>query len=652
MDSLDLNKFESASGQDQPNVIVKTNRIRFSDRIKKKFHKKSRNRYHFKFFQYIGDTPIVPIKWKILTVFIIMILLSTFSTNLIAVLLSQRETIKKSNIVLVDKLVELYNICNTQKEIEKYSKKTDECLAAIAESAMTGFEDGENNSVAFGIDMNGVVAFFSSPNEELRWSEFTDKKALSEINKPLDERNAFLDTMRKTLEEKGCSSREIDEKIDNERKASEKTPIQGAVKFKSPDGDYNGVYKYHEGWRMYIVRANKVDDARKEMYRIIVIIAAIIVCITSFFVYMGTKIFDGLLNNIDRFSNQMYDMQQNQVLVPLDIEGAPNDDITYLAANFNRLSSTINNLLQIFQKFVPENVVRKAHQQQEIKLEGRQRELTILFSDIKSFTFRTEVLGNDIIGLLNVHYDSVIKKVSKNNGIIGSIIGDAILASYGIEEGTLDNKSFGAIKSAWEITSVTADLRRKMTLRRQMMEEKKPLTEKEEKVYQAVMLDVGVGIDGGNVFYGNIGSSERMANTVIGDNVNSASRLEGLTRIYKVPVIVSEYIRDDAMKDPEAKIRYEFFELDTVQVKGKTEGVKIYIPLDKDCPASDWNFETMKPKFEIFETGLKAYYEGDWKTARAEFKKSQLGCADVFLERMGLKSAPAGWSGTWTMTTK
>ena len=122
MDSLDLNKFESASGQNQPNVIVKTNGIRFSDRIKKKFHKESRNRYHFKFFQYIGDTPIVPIKWKILTVFIIMILLSTFSTNLIAVLLSQRETIKKSNIVLVDKLVELYNICNTQKEIEKYSK--------------------------------------------------------------------------------------------------------------------------------------------------------------------------------------------------------------------------------------------------------------------------------------------------------------------------------------------------------------------------------------------------------------------------------------------------------------------------------------------------------------------------------------------------
>ena len=616
----------------------------------KKF--KPEKKYRLKFIQYVGDTPILPIKWKILTVFVVMILLSIFSTNLITVMLSQREIIKKSNIVLVDKLVELYNVCNTQKEVEKYSRDTDACLAAIAEGAMTGFEDGELNSVAFGMDMNGSILFFASPNKELRWSNFLDKEKLAEINKPLDERNSFLDMMRKALEEKGADIIEIEDKISEERKKQAKKPIQGAFNFVSQDGSYNGVYKYHDDWRMYIVRANKTSDAKKELYRVVIILVALTICITTFFVYMGTKIFDGLLKNIDRFSNQMYEMQQNQVLVPLDIEGAPNDDITYLAANFNRLSFTINNLLHIFQKFVPENVVRKAHQQQEIKLEGRQRELTILFSDIKSFTFRTEVLGNDIIGLLNVHYDSVIKKVSEHKGIIGSIIGDAILASYGIEEGTLDNKSFGAIKSAWEITAVTADLRRKMSLRRQQMEAKKPLTEMEEKVYQAVMLDVGVGIDGGNVFYGNIGSSERMANTVIGDNVNSASRLEGLTRIYKVPVIVSEYIRDDAMQDPEAKIRYEFFELDTVQVKGKTEGVKIYIPLDKDCPASEWNYENLKPKFDIFEKGLITYYEGDWKTARAEFKKSGLPCTEVFLERMGLKSAPDGWSGIWTMTSK
>ena len=66
-----------------------------------------------------------------------------------------------------------------------------------------------------------------------------------------------------------------------------------------------------------------------------------------------------------------------------------------------------------------------------------------------------------------------------------------------------------------------------------------------------------------------------MANTVIGDTVNSASRLEGLTRIYHLPVIVSEYVKNEVLKE---SARYKFFEIDTVQLKGKTEGKKIFFP--------------------------------------------------------------------------
>ena len=122
--------------------------------------------------------------------------------------------------------------------------------------------------------------------------------------------------------------------------------------------------------------------------------------------------------------------------------------------------------------------------------------------------------------------------------------------------------------------------------------------------------------------------------------------------MYKVPVIVSEYIMNDAMKDPEAKARYVFYEIDTVQVKGKTEGVKIFFPLDKDCACPDWSYSLLNEKFEKFEAGLAAYYKGDWKSARRNFKLSKLAVADIFLERMGLKSAPAGWSGIWEITTK
>lgn len=570
---------------------------------------------HLKFFQYVGDTPIVPTKLKIIIFFVAMLLLSTFSTNLVAIMLSQRKTIQLSNIVLVDKLTELYNVANSQKQIEAYSQDTQTSIDSIAQSAKNGFAKDEKNSVALGVNPDGSLLFFATPNEELKWERFTDKDCL--------------------------------EMMENSE------THEGSVSFISPDGDeYFGVYKYHPDWLTYIIRANRRSDTNRAMYQVLWITVVLVLIMSAFFILMGTKILDGLLSNINKFSTQLYKMQQDKKLNLIDISESPNDDITYLAANFNSLSSTITNLLQIFQKFVPENVVRKAHEEQFIRLEGSQRELTILFSDIKSFTYRTEVLGNDIIGLLNVHYDSVIRKVSDNNGIIGSIIGDAILASYGIEEHVETNKSYDAIKTAWEITAVTSELRKKMSDRRAVLEKERPLTESEERVYQAVMLDVGVGIDGGNVFYGNIGSSKRMANTVIGDNVNSASRLEGLTRIYKVPVIVSSYIMEETLRDNEAASRYKFYEIDTVQVKGKTEGVKIYLPLDKECSLEEWKFENLDEKFKIFEYGLKAYYDGDWKTARAEFKKSGLDVAKVFLERIGMKSSPEDWSGIWTMTTK
>ncbi len=568
---------------------------------------------HFKFFQYVGDTPIISIKLKILTVFIVMLLLSTFSTNLISVMLSQRKVFELTNIILVDKLTEIFNAANNQKQIESYSQDTAGCLKNIEESARNGFDESEVNGLAFGLNPDGSFLFMANANPSLSWNVFSDEDALAEME---DE-------------------------------------VQGSLNFKGPDGDeYYGVYKYHSEWLTYIVRANRRSDISRSMFSVFAKAIVLIVIVAFFFIYMGTKILDGLLSNIRSFSKQIYAMQQSKKLVPLDISGAPNDDITYLAANFNSLSLTIDNLMQIFQKFVPENVVKKAKEEQLIRLEGRQRELTVLFSDIKSFTYRTEILGNDIIGLLNVHYDSVIRKVSNHNGIIGSIIGDAILASYGIEENISSNKSYDAIKSAWEITAVTEELRGKMVLRRRILEEKRPFTESEEKVYNAVMLDVGVGIDGGNVFYGNIGSDERMANTVIGDNVNSASRLEGLTRIYKVPVIVSEYIKNDACVSEEAKARYDFYEIDTVFVKGKTEGVKIYFPLDRLNNNSSWAHDLYKEKFDMFSVALKKYYEGDWNGARDVFKKTELEICSVFLERMGDGNAPENWSGIWTMTTK
>ena len=75
--------------------------------------------------------------------------------------------------------------------------------------------------------------------------------------------------------------------------------------------------------------------------------------------------------------------------------------------------------------------------------------------------------------------------------------------------------------------------------------------------------------------------------------------------------------------------------------------MKIFFPYD-----SFSGDEELEGKFQIFEHGLRSYYDGDWSAARRLFKDSGLDVAQVFLERIGLKNAPADWSGIWTMTTK
>ncbi len=231
--------------------------------------------------------------------------------------------------------------------------------------------------------------------------------------------------------------------------------------------------------------------------------------------------------------------------------------------------------------------------------------------------------------------------------MIGSIIGDALLAVYGVFDESATNKSLQAVTSAYKIQEVAESLRKKMDLRKErIIAEKGRLSQEEENVYKAVLLEVGVGIDGGEVFWGTIGSYVRMTSTVIGDNVNSASRLEGLTRIYKVPVICSEYVKDDIEKNAPGH-GLVFVEVDTVQVKGKTIGKKVFWPV----PEAEY---TRKLKTEVgyFSEGLELYYDGEWKKAYRLFAKCKLPLAEVFKDRTRNYECPRKWNGIWEMKTK
>ena len=560
-----------------------------------------------RFFQYVGNTPIIPISVKILAIFISLILMSNFMTNLISVQLSQRQVTELTNRLTVTQLKELYKNASSQYQIYSYKKNREECLETLKKSAAEEFTN--RHSLALGFDRTGVALFCASADGSDLFS-FTDKTALAQMNENY---------------ERGI--------------------VDGQVNFVLRGEEYHGIYKYSDDWNVYLVRAESRRDTARYKVTIIAIITAVILLLTVLFVALGVYMFRALFVSISKITSSLYDMQQKSQLATIDIDDAPNDDITYMAASFNSLSVSVNNLLTTFQKFVSKDVVSKAYTDHTIKLEGMQRELTILFSDIKSFTYRTETLGNEIIDLLNVHYNNVIHDVHEENGVVGSIIGDAILAIFGSYRNP-ELKSLEAIDAGWRITYVTAELREKMKAQRKKIEETRKLTAAEDRVYKAVLLDIGVGIDGGTVFYGNIGSDEHMTNTVIGDNVNSASRLEGVTRVYHLPIVVSEYIVND-VKDKSD--RYKFYEIDTIQVKGKTKGKKIYFPLDTENEAQ----QKLVDQFEIYEQALQAYYDGDWKNARKLFKQVKMEVADVFMERMGARgNAPDKWRGIWTMTTK
>ncbi|HUX51609.1 MAG TPA: adenylate/guanylate cyclase domain-containing protein [Spirochaetia bacterium] len=554
----------------------------------------------------INGTRVVPLMLKIVTIFTIFLLVSNFATNYINLMLNRGELLKLANRLLVKDLKELYTFGLNQYEIFQYNKDEKSAIKNIDQSALVQLNG--KKSVALGIKPDGSLFFEASHFPPL--TTFADTKALQSM-----------------IAEKSAGNPD------------------GTIRFSFAGGDYFGVYKYSDQWGAYFVRADELTEFNAVSNTIFRNVSLIIIGMSLIFVIIGVFLMSYILRYVKVITSAIMAMQGDQRIELLDMKGAPNDDITYLGVAFNSLASTIDNLMNIFKKFVARDLAAKAYREKQIRLEGSRRDLAILFTDIKSFTYMTEMLGNDIIRLLNMHYSDAIRHIHDQNGDVGSIIGDALLAIFGVMDNDGTRKSYQAIQAAYQIQDVAASLRQQMHQRREeIVRLRGSLNEAEERVYRAVLLEVGVGIDGGEVFYGTIGSQERMTNTVIGDNVNSASRLEGLTRIYKVPVIVSDYIRNEVDGNYNS---YVFQEIDTVQVKGKTVGRKIYWPLPRKNVTED-----LERDLKSFTTGLAAYYEGDWKSASGYFESCALPVAEVFAYRTHDATCPKDWNGIWTMKEK
>jgi adenylate cyclase len=552
----------------------------------------------------VGGTRVVPLATKILVLFTVFLLISNFATSYIGLTLNRGEQMRILNQLLVKDLKDLYLFASSQSEIYDFNKDLPGALKSMAAKGLSDLRG--QKSLALGVKLGGELTFQASRTVTL--DRFTDEGALARMLAAKDTPNP-----------------------------------EGSFTFRADGAAYIGVFRYHPKWDMFLIRAEEMKEFSADSWKNFWNTSFVILVMTVVCVLVGGFLMRRILRFVRSITDAIMKMQESKSLELIDLARAPNDDVTYLGVAFNSLSSEIANLMTIFRKFATQDLVNRAYRDRFIRLEGKQEELTVLFTDIKGFTFITEKLGTDIIKLLNLHYEHAIAHIHEEAGIIGSIIGDALLAVFGTLSSDV-NKSVHSVRAAYEIQHVAAQLRQQMHQRREeIIQERGALTDKEEDIYRAVLLEVGVGIDGGSVFYGTIGSNNRMTNTVIGDNVNSSSRLEGLTRIYKVPVICSEYVKEEVETSSQD---FHFLELDQVQVKGKTVGKRVYWPI----PAQMMTPE-LKKDIELFSKGLKLYYQGQWPKASKLFRECTLPLAEEFRDRT-VQARPKNWSGIWQMTTK
>jgi len=206
----------------------------------------------------------------------------------------------------------------------------------------------------------------------------------------------------------------------------------------------------------------------------------------------------------------------------------------------------------IFQRYVPKEVIDRFFENPESMLVGENRVLSVLFSDIRSFTTISEKMApDDLVESLNRYFNVMVDIIMAKRGIVDKYIGDAIMAFFGAPVKHEDDA----------LQSVIAGLE---------MGEALGGFNARQKAAGKPEWQIGVGINFGEVTVGNIGTEKKMDYTVIGDMVNLASRLEGLTKQYHQHIIISETLHDKVKDSVPCRL------LDSVAVKGKSKGVKIY----------------------------------------------------------------------------
>jgi adenylate cyclase len=289
----------------------------------------------------------------------------------------------------------------------------------------------------------------------------------------------------------------------------------------------------------------------------------------------------------------------------------------------------------------PKLVEELAKNPDKLKLGGEMRDMTLLFCDVRGFTTVSEQFtAEGLTQLINRFLTPMTDIIVDREGTIDKYMGDCIMAFW---NAPLDDPQHAHNACDSALT---------------MMERLNPLNEElrlwaEEENRKHVPLNVGIGLNSGIACVGNMGSEQRFDYSVLGDTVNTAARLEGQSKTYGVNIVIGEETANGAQG-------YAILELDLIQVKGKTEAVRIFGLMGKpDVAEADW-FKKLKAKHDAL---IAAYRSQKWDEARALSKECRTLRQDLFIdgfydlidERIDeFEANPPGpdWDGVYIATSK
>jgi len=212
----------------------------------------------------------------------------------------------------------------------------------------------------------------------------------------------------------------------------------------------------------------------------------------------------------------------------------------------------------LFSRFISPEMVDQMMTTQDLNSLNKRSDVSILFSDIRGFTTLSEKLSpEDVVALLNPYLEAMSKVIYKHGGTVDKYEGDAIMAFFG-EPVPFKDHAVRSLRASLDMRVALDELRKQW-----------------EKEGRPTQIEMGIGINSGEVFVGLLGSEQRINYTVIGDNANLASRLQDLTKTYAWPILISESTYQ------QVKDEFDTEFADAVTVKGKTKPVNVYKVIGK-----------------------------------------------------------------------